>query len=76
MSFSFLHVPPGTTIVPWSNVTPLTPEAENALLTRAKDIIAGRVAPPELPIAPEIENFLKREFDTSIRPQHPTPFAA
>lgn len=40
----------------------LAAEAVDALLAHARDVIAGRVQPPPLPVPPEVERFLQHEF--------------
>ena len=45
----------------------LAPERKDALVNRAKDIIAGRTPPPELIAPPEVRQFLNREFGEAER---------
>jgi hypothetical protein len=52
---------------------PLTPEKKDALITRAKDIIAGRIHPEPLPVPQYILDFFEREFAGYDPP--PTPEA-
>jgi len=51
----------------------LSPERSEALLARAKDIIAGRLRPDPLPDTPGADEYLQKEFGDKIPP--PTPEA-
>ncbi len=55
-------IPPSTNGTPSSEEGFLTPEKKAALISRAKDIIAGRVHPEPLPVPQYILDFFEREF--------------
>jgi hypothetical protein len=46
----------------------LAPATEDALLRRARDVIAGRVQPPPLVPSPEVEQFLRRSLADCATP--------
>lgn len=60
----------GEKAVPWpssgngecATEVELPSEKTDALLGRARDILAGRIQPPALVVPPEVEQFLQREF--------------
>lgn len=56
---------------PSADADDLTPEQKDALIARAKDIIAGRVRPSALVIPPEIERLLQRDFEGFDPPPAP-----
>lgn len=52
---------------------PVATNGETDVVARARDVIAGRVRPPELVTPPDVEAFLRREFADKQPP--PTPEA-
>ena len=46
----------------------LAPEIKDALISRAKEIIAGRVRPPAMVAPPGVETFLQQEFGAKAPP--------
>jgi hypothetical protein len=53
--------------------SPLSPEKKDALIARAKDVIAGRIPPQALIVPPEVELFMKREFAEEFAWREPPP---
>jgi hypothetical protein len=65
--------PPNVGDLPTPKEGDLTPEMKDALIARAKEIIAGRIRPSAMVVPPEVEKFLQREIAGFDPP--PTPKA-
>jgi hypothetical protein len=66
-------IPPIANGSPSAEETSLSPGKKAALISRAKDVIAGRIPPPALIVPPEVERFMQREFAEEFGWREPPP---